>query len=157
MKNKEKDNRFEYLDKDNRYIYLDEENKENSFDSPKEIAEKIGASILKVEEAMKFDNGKPPVHLVDKELILETAKILGYGAEKYEAHNWRMGIPISRYFSAAQRHLLAWNDGEDIDPESGLLHLAHASCNLMFLLYHTKNNPQLDDRFNLEKNKGGKE
>ena len=63
-----------------------------------------------------------PIHLVDKELILETAKILGYGAEKYEAHNWRIGIPISRYFSAAQRHLLAWNDGEDNDPESGLPH-----------------------------------
>ena len=65
-------------------------------------------------------------------------------------------MPISRYFSAAQRHLLAWNDGEDNDPESGLPHLAHASCNLMFMLYHTKHNPKLDDRFNPEKSKGGK-
>lgn len=102
-------------------------------------------------EAMKFDDGKAPVDLVDSQLIMEVAKVLGFGAKKYEAHNWKVGLPISRYYSAAQRHLLQWNDGEDLDPESGLNHLSHAACNLMFMLYHLKNKPNLDDRYKGEK------
>jgi len=100
-----------------------------------------------MKEAMKFDGGKPPIDLVDQELILEVAKVLDFGAKKYEAHNWKIGIPISRYYSAMQRHMLSWNNGEDLDPESGLNHLSHAACNLMFMLYHTKNSPKLDNRF----------
>lgn len=98
------------------------------------------------EKAMKFDDGKPPIDLIDSTIILELAKVLGYGAEKYEAHNWKIGLPISRYYSACQRHLLAFNDGESLDPESGLSHLGHAACNLMFMLYMLRNKPELDDR-----------
>lgn len=98
-------------------------------------------------EAMKFDTGKEPIDLVDSEIILELAKVLGFGAKKYEAHNWKIGIPVTRYYSALQRHLLAWNDNEDKDQESGLDHLSHAACNLMFMIYHMKNSPKLDNRF----------
>lgn len=102
-------------------------------------------------EAMKFDDGKLPIHLVDPEIILELAKVLDFGAKKYEAHNWKIGIPVTRYYSALQRHLFAWLECEDKDPESGLDHLSHAACNLMFLIYHMKNNPKLDDRFRKDK------
>lgn len=97
-------------------------------------------------KAMKFDDGKAPIDLVDSTIILELAKVLGFGAEKYEAHNWKEGLPISRYYSAAMRHMMAFNDGETIDPESELNHLSHAACNLMFMLYMLKNKPGLDDR-----------
>lgn len=98
------------------------------------------------DKAMKFDAGKEPHDLIDKEIIIELAKVLGYGAGKYEAHNWKIGLPISRYYSAAQRHLLAFNAGETFDPESGLNHLGHVACNLMFMLYMLKHKPSLDDR-----------
>jgi len=98
-------------------------------------------------DAMKFDNGKPPIDLVSPELITEVAKVLGYGAEKYAPHDWKKGLPLSRYYSAAMRHLLAWNSGEEEDSESGLSHISHASCNLMFILYFMKNKPKLDDRY----------
>ena len=39
------------------------------------------------------------------------------------------------------------NDGEDKDPESGLSHLAHAACCIMFLLEFEKTHPELDDRY----------
>ena len=96
---------------------------------------------------MKFDEGKEPHDLIDKEIIIELAKVLGYGANKYEAHNWKIGLPISRYYSACQRHLLSFNSGETIDSESGLNHLGHAACNLMFMLYMLKHKPELDDRY----------
>jgi hypothetical protein len=35
-----------------------------------------------------------------------------------------------------QRHLWAWKEGEQNDPESGKNHLAHALCCLMFLYEH---------------------
>lgn len=48
-------------------------------------------------------------------------------------NNWR-GVESSRYVSALHRHLYAWMDGETHDSESGLHHLAHAGCNILFLL-----------------------
>jgi len=33
------------------------------------------------------------------------------------------------------RHLVAEYKGEDYDIESGFLHLAHAACNILFLLW----------------------
>jgi hypothetical protein len=47
------------------------------------------------------------------------------------------------------RHLHAFNDGEDKDPESGLSHLAHLGCCVMFLLEFEKTHKELDDRFKL--------
>lgn len=35
--------------------------------------------------------------------------------------------------AAAMRHLAAWRDGEQLDEESGLPHLAHALCCIVFL------------------------
>jgi len=101
--------------------------------------------------APKYDKGKPPIHLVDSVIITELAKVLEYGAKKYKAESWREGLLLSRYYSACMRHLLAWNSGETHDPETGLNHLSHAACNLQFMLYFTKNNPELDDRFIHEK------
>lgn len=62
-------------------------------------------------------------------------------------HNWRGGIAYSRLISAAYRHLGAINRGEDIDPESGLPHVYHLACNVMFLSWMMENKPELDDRF----------
>ncbi len=52
--------------------------------------------------------------------------------------------------AAAQRHLIAHYSGEDIDPESGLPHLAHASCCLMFLTNMAATRPDMDDRYRPE-------
>ena len=96
---------------------------------------------------VKYDAGKDPIALLDSFALTQLAKVLGYGEFKYEAHNWRKGMAWSRVYSAAQRHLLAWNDGEDIDPESGLPHLAHAFCCIMFLLNYSKTHQEKDDRY----------
>lgn len=97
--------------------------------------------------AIKFDQDKPPMHLLSNEALLEIAKVMQFGANKYHAHNWRKGFLWSRPLAAAMRHLGAFNDGEDKDPESGLSHLAHAACNLLFLIEFEKHHPELDDRF----------
>lgn len=75
------------------------------------------------------------------------AEVLTFGAKKYDAHNWRGGIEYSRLIGAAYRHLSAYNDGEDKDPESGLSHLAHLGCCVLFLLEQEAKGTGHDDRY----------
>jgi hypothetical protein len=97
--------------------------------------------------AIKHDADKLPMHLLSTEALEQIAAVLQFGAQKYAAHNWRKGFVWSRPLSAAMRHLLAFNAGEDRDPESNLSHLAHAACCIMFLLEFEKTRPELDDRY----------
>lgn len=97
--------------------------------------------------AIKFDQDKLPLHLLSTEALNQTAAVLKFGADKYAEHNWRKGFQWSRPLSAALRHITAFNAGEDKDPESGLSHLAHAACCIMFLLEFEKTHKELDDRY----------
>lgn len=105
-------------------------------------------------EAKKFDAGKAMVSLLPSQPLIMTAKVLNFGAQKYDAHNWRKGMKYSRLYDAALRHILSAKEGEDLDKESGLPHLAHAICGLLFLLeYHCKSEKysSFDDRFVIDK------
>lgn len=78
---------------------------------------------------------------------IEEAKVGGMGAEKYEDHNWRAGYGWSKSYAAAQRHMVAWWSGEDLDPESGLSHLAHARWHMSALIEFQTLGTGHDDRF----------
>lgn len=96
---------------------------------------------------VKYDNNKPDVSLLPPEALLEIAKVFDFGKGKYSAHNWRGGFVWTRISSAVLRHIYAWLKGEDKDPESGLSHLAHAACGLMFLLTFEVTKKGEDDRY----------
>jgi len=85
-------------------------------------------------EGRKDDKGKPRPELIPPKALLEVAAVLAFGAEKYAADNWRK-VPGSegRYMGAALRHVLAHMSGEKADPETGLSHLSHAICCLLFV------------------------
>lgn len=59
--------------------------------------------------------------------------------------NWRKGMRWSRLADAALRHLLKWASGSRVDEETGLSHLAHAMCCLMFLLNYEQTGLGEDD------------
>ena len=82
---------------------------------------------------IKYDKGKLRLDLVSPEFEKGLASVLTYGAEKYGPGNWEKGLKYSRVFGAIRRHLLAWQLGEDLDSETGIHHLHHAACELMFL------------------------
>jgi hypothetical protein len=89
---------------------------------------------------IKHDNGKRRWDLLPLELVEEVIDVLMYGAENYGEGNWqKLEEPFKRWFSACMRHLTAWKKGEKTDSESGLSHLAHAACNLVFLRYLEEN------------------
>lgn len=95
----------------------------------------------------KHDGGKAPIALISSSFIFEVAKVLEFGAGKYDAWNWKGGFKWVRVSSAVLRHIFSWLGGEDKDPETGLSHLAHASCGLMFLIDFEVNKLGEDDRY----------
>ena len=99
--------------------------------------------------SIKNDAGKPRYDLLPVAPMREMAEVLEFGSRKYDSNNWRSANPValSRHYAAVQRHLNQWWSGEDIDPESGMRHLAHAATTLMFIMELSKSHPEVDDRF----------
>lgn len=93
------------------------------------------ASAAAAADGRKDDAGKLDWTLMPWAGLSEILRVLEFGAKKYDRDNWRK-VPDAkrRYMSAALRHLIAHARGEALDPESGLSHLAHAGCCILFLL-----------------------
>jgi len=84
----------------------------------------------------KHDTGKLRWSLLPLGTIAQVLKVLEFGAAKYSPNGWTtVDNPRDRYYDAAMRHLDAWHRGEVNDEESGLPHLAHAACCILFLLW----------------------
>ena len=109
-----------------------------------EMERMVVASMLnKTDTAVgrKFDAGKVDYTLVPWDGLEEVVKVLEFGARKYARDNWQqVEGGMQRYQAAAFRHMIAYNQGEKVDPETGLSHLAHAGCCLLFLLSLEKRN-----------------
>lgn len=95
----------------------------------------------------KYDSDKPRMDLLDPLALEGLARVMGFGAKKYNAHNWRGGIAYSRLIAAIIRHTFSILRGEDIDEDSGLPHVDHLGCCWMFLSNMMKTRPDLDDRW----------
>lgn len=86
--------------------------------------------------AIKYDGGKSPIYrgglAYFPKAISAVAAVSGFGASKYSWNGWR-GVPdgYNRYSDALVRHLGYEAEGESVDPDSGLLHAAHAAWNAL--------------------------
>lgn len=92
---------------------------------------------------------KAAVHTVPPALLLGAAKAFGEGAKKYGPFNWRMSkVEAMTYVGAILRHLSAYTDGEDVDPESttGKLHLEGIAACVGILLDCTYGGFLIDNR-----------
>lgn len=88
---------------------------------------------MEATEFKKADDGKPRPDLTPVELLIEMGKVMKHGADKYGADNWKKCEDPKRYEAAIARHWLAYLSGEELDPDSGLSHLAHCACSLGML------------------------
>lgn len=104
-------------------------------------------------EFKKYDQGKAPLaHLrYVPQTMEDISRVLHYGADVkgYGRVNWADCDNLDRYFSAADRHITAFYNGELLDKESGFSHLAHAISNLIFINEITHRNGTFKD---VEKN-----
>lgn len=94
----------------------------------------------------KYDGGKPRMDLIPPKPLLVLGQVYAMGAKKYADRQWEQGMDWGRVYAALQRHLQYFWGGEDIDPESGLPHLAHAAWNVITLLEYMETCPELDSR-----------
>jgi hypothetical protein len=100
-----------------------------------------------MDEGIKNDAGKPPITLIARTALEAEARVMAFGAKKYARDNWRAGLAWSRLLDAAMRHIMAIADGEDVDPETGEFHAAHARCCMAFLIEYQTYGLGTDDRF----------
>tara|TARA_B100001093_G_scaffold203513_1_gene195540 strand:- start:1866 stop:2225 length:360 start_codon:yes stop_codon:yes gene_type:complete len=104
---------------------------------PEEEWKRRAAEAFKTSKngGIKFDDDKPDYSLIPPNALDDVVKVLTIGAKKYDRHNWKKLDNIDdRYFAAAQRHMWALMKDEELDPETGEHHAAHAICCMMFLL-----------------------
>ena len=96
--------------------------------------------------------GQKPAQLstVDAVALLKLAEVGGYGGRKYEPHNYLRGYAWSLSLDALWRHVLAFESGEDFDPESGLPHVTHAAWHCLALTSFMVRGLGTDDRFKQE-------
>lgn len=90
---------------------------------------------------------KVPLSTVSAPVLMEIGLGMAEGAVKYGRHNYRsVGVRSSVYYDAAMRHLMAWWEGEDIDPDSGLSHVSKCITTLVVLRDAMIQNKLNDDR-----------
>lgn len=77
---------------------------------------------------------KVPLSVVSMPVLAEVGLGMFEGGCKYGPHNYRdAGVRASVYFDATMRHLMAWFEGEDLDPDSSMSHVTKAICSLFVL------------------------
>jgi hypothetical protein len=97
----------------------------------------MGNELLKSKEdkAMRFNDGKAQLsYILDADIAMEgMSKVFEFGARKYDRGNWKKGLTPNEIIDSLLRHLMSYQSGEVLDPESGLPHVDHVLCNAVFL------------------------
>ena len=96
--------------------------------------------------AARHNAGKTEWCLMPFEAVEQIVRVLSVGARKYAVDNWQRGNQWTDTYNSLMRHLVAWRNGEDRDPESGELHMAHIGCNVVLLLFYHLHKRGTDDR-----------
>ena len=80
------------------------------------------------------DKPKPDWSLLPLDALTPAVALMsGLGLAKHRRGDWREK-PVEYHWACLMRHLVAWQSGQRVDPESGHSHLAHAVCRLIFLI-----------------------
>lgn len=111
-------------------------------DGPQPAGEQI------VTSATGGSKGRKPLEVgaVDPLARAELGRVAAFGSRKYARGNYLLGYDWSLCVDALHRHMLAFEAGEDRDPESGLLHPAHAAWHGLALCSFVLREVGFDDR-----------
>lgn len=134
-----------------------------------------------MDKARRYNKGKIRYELIPSNALKALAEVYTKGAHKYSvykdsegneilgskipleevfkyeliddgADNWRKGLSWSGALDSIRRHIEAFKQGEDFDPELDTYHLANAAWGLFTILEYYKIFPQGDDRVQWYKN-----
>jgi hypothetical protein len=117
------------------------------WDAAWKAAQKAPEKVTLANPKQAYGDKKAPLHLVPGSAMVHIAMGLKEGSRKYGAFNWRdTNVEAQTYVGATLRHLMAYVDGEDIDPESGNHHLSHAMASLAILVDAMESDKLIDNR-----------
>jgi hypothetical protein len=115
-----------------------------------QIIKQTGEIIMSAENSkgtgIRHNEGKLRLDLIPPFATKEIGRVFTTGAGKYPERNWEKGMKWTTVIASLKRHLLEFELGEDMDPETGHYHMAHLATNAMFLLEYYKIYPEGDDR-----------
>lgn len=99
----------------------------------------VSEVIASLDKASRYNSGKAQLsYPLSTGVALDgVARVMEFGAKKYDRDNWKKGLEPRSVLDSMVRHIRSYLDGEYIDPESGLPHVDHIACNALFLGYHT--------------------
>ena len=112
----------------------------------------MGDRLVKLDDSgdiigKKYDEGKLEYSLIPVQSTREIVKVLMFGKNKYGKENWKLvDNPIERYMNALERHIYATKEALEskqyrklYDSETGILHMAHAGCCVLFIIWFILN------------------
>lgn len=111
------------------------------------------ANALSEVNSLMLKNDLTPYDEVTRVMMFGSVKYDPVLPNKHHVSNWWGGMPWSYCIQSALRHLECYKRGETHDAESGLSHLAHLMCNLLFIAEYFYIYPQGDDRPHWKQNK----
>lgn len=97
-------------------------------------------------QSARHNQGKVQLREVDPAFIIGLGEVLTAARGFYDEGNWQKETKFSTPYESAQRHLLKFWSGQELDDQTGKHHLLHAATNLMFLFYHLDSGKGIDDR-----------
>lgn len=107
-----------------------------------EVAERSVGAVPQREQVVRKDTNpkdsvgvrKSPQSTLSAAFKHYVALAMLEGARKYGRHNYRAaGVQASVYYDAVSRHMDAWWEGQDTDPDSMLPHLVKAAASIAVL------------------------
>ena len=111
----------------------------------KKLGEELKKGIAN-DPAIRYDLGKLKWQLLPDDAIEKIVEVYMHGDSKYAPENWRNGMSWKRMIGSLKRHTKAVTTGEDIDFDSGCLHLAQIAWNAISLIWYQLEGVGVDDR-----------
>lgn len=103
---------------------------------------------FKTTTSFKNDSDKLDLALIPKVALEAAAKAFMIGERKYGRFNYcNKGLKLSQLVSAALRHLTAFNEGEENDPQDGQPHLGSVIACCAMILQQQKLGTLIDNRY----------
>lgn len=92
-----------------------------------------------MKKGVKYDTQKARWDLLPLPEIADIVDVYTAGAVKYSPNSWQhLEDGYNRYKAALFRHLLEYENGNEIDEETGCKHLAQVAWNAIAMLYCSK-------------------